>query len=284
MFFSSPFMNPLSTTKQAKQIKDQLCHTHHELICYAKHGPEERSQRLESLFKTMDVLTAFGPGEIETILKNDPEIRAMESDLRSRCCAGEYELERLWAERISTAPDARAELLRFPFFEDYTKLAHFNANAVQLSGPARISRVLFVGSGPLPLSAYLLAQQQPWEVDCLDISPEAINASRRFFAAVGESRLQVIESDILAHTDLKKYDAIFLAALVGNDEGQKRRIFEHLHKHMRSGARLLVRTSHHLRTLYYTHVKPEDLKDFKLHAEIHPLNGIVNSVIIAEKI
>jgi len=51
--------------------------------------------------------------------------------------------------------------------------------------------------------------------------------------------------------DLRDFDVVYVAALVGATSSEKREIFRKVLERMRPGALLVVRTAHALRTLLY---------------------------------
>lgn len=76
---------------------------------------------------------------------------------------------------------------------------------------------------------------------------------------------------------------VFLAALVGMEREEKRKVIEHLARHMKPGAMLVVRSAHGARTFLYPAVEAEDLNGFEVLSVYHPEDEVVNSVIVARK-
>lgn len=74
---------------------------------------------------------------------------------------------------------------------------------------------------------------------------------------------------------------VFLAALVGIGEEEKKDIVEHLARHMAPGALLVVRSAHGARAFLYPVVDSEDLKGFDVLSVCHPSDEVINSVIVA---
>nr|GMD46958.1 nicotianamine synthase [Ipomoea batatas] len=91
-------------------------------------------------------------------------------------------------------------------------------------------------------------------------------------------------ADIMGVTcDLKEYDVVFLAALVGMDKEEKGRAVDHLAKYMAPGSVLVVRSAHGARAFLYPVVEPRDLRGFEVLTVYHPTDDVVNSVIVARK-
>ncbi len=214
-------------------------------------------------------------------------------DLRTLCFEGEYQLEVAWARRIAASADPVAELARFPFAANYRQLHALERDAVARLAegdghrPPR-DHVAFVGSGPLPLTAFLLAGEGT-RVDNLDRDPSALAASQRVADALGVTGLGFLRMDAGASAeagpaaDLGAYGLVILAALVGRTPEEKSRVIAHLARAMVPGAVLVVRSARGLRTLLYPEVDPGALAGFDVLGTVHPTGEVINSVIIARK-
>jgi nicotianamine synthase len=215
----------------------------------------------------------------------DPAVEQLLPSLRRLCADGEFELERSWAERIAEHPDPRAELARFPYHRNYgdlTRLEHHTACGVA-SSPVR--RVLFIGSGPLPLTSVLLAERHGCEVDNLDREPDAVRLGADVATALGCGGLRFRGGDVLDGRDgydRGSYDLVYLAALAGLDPDAKHELLEHLGRHLRPGTLVLARSAHSLRGLLYPVLDPDDLPGLRTLAVVHPYTDVVNSVVVAE--
>lgn len=205
--------------------------------------------------------------------------------LRRLCAEGEYELERWWARRIVEHPDPRTELSRFPYFQNYRDLARLEHHAITGASSQPIRRVLFVGSGPLPLTSLLLDEQYGCEVDNLDREPDAVAAGAALAAALDRPRLRFRVGELggydLEGYDLEGYDLVYLAALAGLDVGAKQRLLEHLGRRLSPGTLVLARSAHSLRGLLYPVLDPRDLSGLETLAVTHPFTDVVNSVVVA---
>lgn len=217
-----------------------------------------------------------------------PVVGGVVDDLRSLCFEGEYQLEVTWAERIAASSDPAAELDRFPFAANYRLLHTMERDAVArlAEGGAPAGRVAFIGSGPLPLTAFLLAGEGA-HIDNVDRDPAALAASRRVASALGVTGLGFVQLDAGASgqpgLDLAGYGLVVLAALVGRTPGEKARVLAHLAESMAPGAVLVVRSARGLRTLLYPEVDPRALAGFDVLGTVHPTGEVINSVIVARK-
>lgn len=217
----------------------------------------------------------------------DPAVAGILAHLRRLCADGEFELERHWAQRVLArrdhGPDARAELARFPYHQNYRDLTRLEHHAVAGLTARPVRRVLFVGSGPLPLTSLVLAGQYGATVDDLDHDPEAVRLSTELLDAIGAPGLRVRLGDVRDERadDLAAYDLVYLAALAGLDPASKHDLLAHLGRTLRPGTLVLARSAHSLRRLLYPVLDPHDLPGLETLAVVHPHTDVVNSVVVA---
>jgi hypothetical protein len=118
---------------------------------------------------------------------------------------------------------------------------------IDLAGIRAEDRVLFIGSGFLPTTAFEYARQRGCAVDCVDFVPEAIACSRESAERLGlAGRVRSIQARGEAH-DPSVYDVI----LVGVLAAPKQEILRHLDAGVKRGCRILCRTTYGLRQLIY---------------------------------
>jgi nicotianamine synthase len=209
--------------------------------------------------------------------------------LRRLCAEGETQLELEWAARITAAADARACLAGFPYLDNYRRLARLELDTLARVVPATTdgaagppARVVFLGAGPLPLSALLVAEALGTSVavDAVDCDPVALDAGRRVAAALGWEGVRFLQGDALT-LDVSGYDLVMVAALVGATPAAKEVVLQRLAGAMRPGSLLLARSARAARTLLYPPIEPGQLAGFAVHAVVHPVDDVINSVVVA---
>ncbi|WP_158603027.1 nicotianamine synthase family protein [Jiangella rhizosphaerae] len=235
---------------------------------------------VDGLFDRLVRLVVTAPADAVPAVLEDVEIKELAPRLRALCGRGESELELTWANRVVAGPSPRDELARFPYTANYRQLSRMEIGILASALPRRVRSLAFVGSGPLPLSSLHLAHDLDVHVDNLDRDPVALQAGARVAAALGYDALCFREADVL-DADLSGYDVVVLAALVGDTAAEKRRIMAHLAASMRPGAILLARSARGLRTLLYPPIDRTALDGFEPLTEVHPVNDVINSVILA---
>lgn len=214
----------------------------------------------------------------------DPRIAAVIPQLRRLCASGEFLMERAWARRIIAAARSDQELAAFPYLANYEDLTRLELHALAGVGldRDRIRRVCFLGGGPLPLSALMLSRTLSVPVDVVDLSAAATTLGSQVAERVSPSDQVYFHCADAADFDaVAESDVVVLAALVGLEREVKRQVLKALSERMRAGSMLVVRSSHGLRTLLYPPLELADLRDWKPLSVVHPLNAVVNSVVVA---
>ncbi|KAK1756800.1 putative nicotianamine synthase [Echria macrotheca] len=247
-------------------------------------------------------------------------------NLREICDIAESALESHWAWKIlaetkKQQPDASQAddiydsdrvfecLKTFPYYNNYVELARFELHAIMSASTTVPRKIAFVGSGPLPLTSLCVleglknlgaslgglpvnsqnGEAQPIEVYNYDRDEKAVEVSQKLCRALGkyaEGMHIVLESAFSRAMDLRSFDVVFLAALVGFDQCEKENILHSMARRMKPGGLIVIRSAHGLKTLLYQAVditsKPL-LRILEPCMEVHPYGQVVNSVIIARR-
>ncbi len=239
------------------------------------------------IFERLVDACAYRPGQDAGAVLADPRVGACAPRLRALCADGEFRLERHWAERILASRDPDGELASFPYLDNYRRLTALELHTLTGVGldRGRLRRACVLGSGPLPLSALLMARELAVPVDAVDIDLEATDLAGAVALRVADGRrIRTYQADAAHHPGAADADLVLLAALVGADAAAKREVITAVARRMRPGAFLLIRSAHRLRTLLYPPVDPADVagvEGLTPLAEVHPLDDVVNSVIVA---
>jgi hypothetical protein len=260
---------------------DASAHSLHDLYRRLAGRPDLRpGPEVDRLFGDLVRLVLDTPAEREPLLLGDPAVRAIQGGLHALCSEGEYQLELAWARRIAASPSPRDELARFPYAGNYRRLARMELDLLAETTDRRPSRVAFVGSGPLPLTSLHVAAELGVPVDNLDRDAAAVALGERVARSLGPAPLTFRCMDV-ADADLAGYDLVILAALVGAGGPEKRAVLRHLAASMAPGAVLLARSARGMRSLLYPPIEPAALAGFELQAVVHPVDEVVNSIVLA---
>ena len=238
---------------------------------------------VNGLFNRLVALTAENASEcVGDKLLDDLHDSGLLARVRGLCSRGESELEAHWAQRLAQAADVETALGSFPYMVEYEALAAQEVKMLRQELP-QVQKVLFVGSGPLPLSALLMARAG-LQVEMADYDAAAHACAQSWLRRCeGAERLRCLHGDVAEMTDFGRYDAVVLAALVGQNDADKRQFLAHLAAHMRPGQVLLARSATKLRRVLYCEVAPEMFTEFEVRQVWHPDGECVNSVVCARR-
>jgi nicotianamine synthase len=157
---------------------------------------------------------------------------------------------------------ALQRLTEFPYFDNYVDLSRMELSAIHAIKSLAPRKIAFIGSGPLPLSSLCLckaldkAHGRPGSTTVLNIdnNPQAISQSRALAKGLGKGAQGM---EFLCHEvgsaplDLRVFDVVYLAALVGMTQVEKEICLIEVVKGMMEGALVVIRTAHGLRGLLY---------------------------------
>jgi len=190
----------------------------------------------------------LSPEEEEAIIA-DPGIAAKLASCQSVFSGLETAIERSMAEvvRLGGAGMIWAQdNVSQHYIARYEYLAR---REIELAGIRPDDKALFIGSGPLPITAFEYVRQCGCTVDCLDFVPEAIECSRQIAERLGlTDRVRCFQTRGEMH-DPSQYDVI----LVGVLALPKQAIVNHLDAGVKRDCRVMCRTTYGLRQLIYQH-------------------------------
>jgi nicotianamine synthase len=176
-------------------------------------------------------------------------------------------------------------LQSFPYYNNYVDLCRLefaNLTAVSQDAPQSIA---FIGSGPLPLTSFCLADRLPnAQIHNIDNDSDAIELSSVLTRQLHYKNITFANENACGGKCLAKFDVVYLAALVGLEADEKLHIIRDVAGRMRTGAVLCLRSAHSLRELLYPVIQPSELWNGGISLEplvdIHPWNHIVNSTLL----
>nr|WP_269329219.1 nicotianamine synthase family protein [Kineosporia babensis] len=216
----------------------------------------------------------------------DERITSRLPGLHEVCAQGEYLMETHWSRRIAAADKPQDELEGFPYLDNYRELTRLEINLLRCFGvdPAGARRICFLGAGPLPLSAICLYAELAVPVDVVDHSAEAVAlGSACADALLGPGPVRFHHAEAAEFEAVSESDVVVLGALAGLDPEAKNAILAALWERLRPGAVLLVRSAAGLRRLLYPAVGEQELSGWEQLGVLHPLNDVINSVIVLRR-
>jgi len=188
---------------------------------------------LESLLPQLD------PSDLAAVLDN-PEYRAVRNDLLHGCAAAWFTRECDLARR---ALDGPADSTLHRLFGDHIPREAY-ADELDVLATLQPQRILILGSGPCPMSAFVVRDAFPSAVIVgVDRAREACTLSAGLLAACGYDSVEIRHGDAAEHIAVDGFDCILMALTVGEDEAAKRRIIDGLQAAADPDATLVVRTA-----------------------------------------
>jgi len=231
----------------------------------------------------LDLLSNDHGDEFSSSVLRHPSIHKIKPGIQKIFSHASSLYERHWAQRIIHS-DMPQEIFvqQYPYYQHYERATALEINAIQALASGTVKTVLMAGSGALPVTSMALAKNG-FVTDNLDIHQDDLELGQAVSKALNvEPAMKFIHSDISKLSDLSKYDVIWLAALVG-DEEVKTHIIRHLYKCMAPGALLVLRTAYNLRTLLYPSMTECDLEPFSMKLKIQTYADNFHSILIAQK-
>ncbi|PON64973.1 Nicotianamine synthase [Parasponia andersonii] len=244
------------------------------------------SKQVNSLF-TQLVLACIPPCPID-ITKLSNRIMEIRSKLITLCGKAEGLLESHYSTLLGSYENPLNHVSLFPYYSNYLKLSHLEFTMLSQNLTQLPTKVAFVGSGPLPLTSIILASYhlKTTAFHNYDIDPMANSKACNLVSSDSDlsKRMFFHTSDIMNVSDeLKEYEVVFLAALVGMNNEEKAQVIDHLAKNMAPGAILLLRSAHGARVFLYPVIDPCDLQGFEVLSVFHPTDEVINSIVVARK-
>jgi len=167
----------------------------------------------------------------------------------------ETELEWQFAQKLIAG---EVQLSDYLLFDRFDELLRRELSLVEGLQPQRI---LFIGSGPVPISAVHLHLQTGRPVDCIDRDPKTVALSRQLISRSGFADSIRVFCDRGEEHDVSQYDLVLVALLAK----PKRNILKNLRKRTHPNARILCRTSIGLRQLVYEPTVDRDIYGFHIN-------------------
>ncbi|XP_047339252.1 nicotianamine synthase-like [Impatiens glandulifera] len=222
------------------------------------------------------------------ISKLSDQVQQIRSNLIRLCGQAEGLLESHYSAILGSFQNPLNHLSLFPYFSNYLKLSQLEFTILTQHFNRVPTRVAFIGSGPLPLTSLVLATTHLTKTSFhnYDIDKSANDLAAKLVQSDPDmsSRMSFHTANILdVCGELEEFEVVFLAALVGMDMEEKVKVIDHLAKHMAPGATLMLRSAHGARAFLYPVVQPSDLRGFEVLSVFHPMDEVINSVVIARK-
>jgi GNAT superfamily N-acetyltransferase len=228
-------------------------------LCKAIRENEESLSVLNKSIIELETLVLPGPVNGQSASNCLAEIANEDRGcLNDAYCRWETDIEYKYAQAVLSGKEAG--ISNYLLCDRFNGLVRRELALIEAPIPCKM---LFIGSGPFPISAIHLSNFTGGMVDCLDRDPEAVKVSRRVIKELGFSETIRVFNGTGESFNAKDYDLILIALLAK----PKRRILRNLRKRVGADCRVLCRTSFGLRTLIYDPTPEESLQGFHVVAK-----------------
>lgn len=162
--------------------------------------------------------------------------------LNNLYCLWETKLEKRFVDHLQQ--EVVKHFVDYPLYARFERLIE---REVSLLGGFIPRRVLFIGSGPMPITAFCLQHRLEVQIDCLERSPDAIEESNVVLKKLGfENQIRVLQG-FGEQVDASEYDVVLVALLAK----PKYAILENLARTGKDDLRIVCRTSEGSRCVFY---------------------------------
>jgi hypothetical protein len=217
--------------------------------------------------------------EVHAVLSN-PSIQHLHRNLLAKLSKAEYEAELFDSRHLCKTDGFDLSIItQLSTWSIYETLVGQELQLLHKLSPRMASEapIVFVGSGPLPLSAIMLHLYGNVEVICLEIDSAACEASRELLQRIGLGDKLVVKQINGADFDYAPYRKVFVASLVTN----KLPVLEQIRRTSRE-ALVAVRTAEGMRQLMYEALDEDQLlkQGWQLLTRTRPKeNLVINSTL-----
>jgi len=229
----------------------------------------------------------YVPEEVQSVLNNE-YIRMNQQQLQDKLAEAEFLVELSDSRDIGQLEGAVLDsLTRLPNWNVYESLVSQELQMLhQLIGQGKEgftykSPIIFVGSGPLPISPIILNLFGDVEVICVEMDAAAYGASCFLLEYLGlESKVTVVLGNG-SEFDYSSYDRIFVASLVRN----KQEVLDQISR-TSTNPLVAVRTAEGMRRIMYEAIDESQLskQGWRILGRTSPKESLViNSTLFLER-
>lgn len=196
-------------------------------------------------------------------------------------------IEKYWSRKIISSKNPSLAITKFPFYRNYISSADYLFKSLLpfFKKPLEDNLLLYVGAGALPLNSILLAQKYHLKIHNVERDYPSFRLSTILIKKMKlDDQIKTIHTDIIKYKDLKKYNAILCAILVGKNIKERHKVIEHISKYMNHNSILMLKNVDGLRSLLYPQIDVNLLKNFSILRIYRKQSELTNILIIAKKI
>ncbi|MGO4697921.1 nicotianamine synthase family protein [Paenibacillus sp. 2TAB26] len=208
---------------------------------------------------SLQLRSHYLPEEVQAVLSNE-YIRMNQRNLQDKLSEAEFLVELGDSLHICKSEDSVLDnVRRLSYWNIYMALVSEELSTLRritrADGQKEKSRIVFVGSGPMPLSPIILHLIGDVEVLCLEIDPVAYDASCFLLERMGLGNKVTVVLENGSDFDYSSYSRVFVASLVRDKLGVLNQI-----KRTSPDSLVAVRTAEGMKRIMYEAVDESQLK------------------------
>lgn len=214
---------------------------------------------------------SFSEAQTQAVLQA-PAIQAIQKDLHRLLSQSEFEVEMRFARSLMLEG---YDIKTFSYSEHYDNM--LGAEIAQID-PSRTGDLVFVGSGPYPISAIMLQEKTKRPVICLDNNPQAVENAARLIESIGLADEILFQQTPGQEYDYRQAAFVIIASLVK----EKTCVLSQILATTDRIPRIVLRTTVGLKTLMYEPVDEQSLPEFGLSIaqRIQPHDTVINTALV----
>ncbi len=211
------------------------------------------SPQVNHYFSSLVSYVTSAPRPVYDTMMRSETFTNLSKRTQAVCAKGESLLEYHWVDTFLSVDKLTYDHLHtFPYMHNYETLTALEVRTLrQMRGEA--SFVTFLGGGPLPLTAIIMASIYGYQMTVIDLDEEAVHRSRTLVEKLGLSEnitIQVADAFIYVPTT----PLTILGALVGDTVEEKAELLEHLARILQKDSFVFARSVTGIGELLYPKV------------------------------
>lgn len=195
-----------------------LVHTTHDILCTQDDLSPRNMLVNTTLNNFVNGLSIYHQAGFGQDMAQSSELALERQQLPVLCGFAEVEMERYWARHFNGKPSLTTQdLEEFWYYRNYTALWDLEDHLI---GPTQAKRFVFLGSGPLPMTAIIAALKNPdMQIACLDYDSEACSLSSDLIKKLGlERSITVTQTDATSFAYQPEDFVICASLITGKDK------------------------------------------------------------------
>ena len=227
-------------------------------VCDSYQAVNENQHSFSKLHEAIMQLESF----ILSVPQDGPEAASLLERISPEMLARTNESYRFWQTQLEDRFAHRFVEggLSLQDYLLYKRISALVKRELAMVSRSSIHRILFLGSGALPISAIMLHSETGLPVDCVARDSSAVEISQKVIRNYGMGDAVTVLGDRSSAYDTRNYDLIVIGLLFN----PKKSVLKTIRKRCRPGCQVLCRTSNGIWQLLYEPTSDRERRGFYL--------------------